>query len=82
MSTISRTTFTFTVLHRTDEPFDNFHGDGPLDGSLGEALSRSWDGNAVGAVTEEVTEEVADFDVKDELVALDNDGTFFDDDLI
>ena len=83
MSTISETTFTFTVLHRTDEPF-TWHessGDGPLDNNLGEALARSWDGHAVGLITEEFTREVPDDTVEAELIELHNDGTFFDDDI-
>jgi hypothetical protein len=81
-STISKTTYTFVVLHRTDEPImgdDDF--DGPFGGDLGAALQRSWDGNAVGAVTSEVTEEIADTEVPEELVELGNDGEFFDSDL-
>jgi len=80
---ISKTTITFVVLHRTDEPLDNFeqHGDGPLDNSLGEALARSWDGNAVGSIVTDETVPVPDEQVEDELVALGNDGEFFDDDL-
>ena len=83
MSTISRTTFTFEVLHRTDEPFtwDQSSGNGPLDNNLGEALARSWDGNAVGSITSETTETVGDSDVYYRLIQLGNDGTFFDDDL-
>jgi hypothetical protein len=74
MSTISRTTFTFTVLHRTDEPFLS-------DDPLQEALARSYDGNAVGATTGDVTIDLPDTTVPEELVELGNDGSFFDDDL-
>jgi hypothetical protein len=83
MTTISKTTFTFTVLHRTDEPFtwDESDGDGPLDNNLGEALSRSWDGHAVGWVTSEETVGVPDIEVPEALVELSNDGSFFDEDL-
>lgn len=83
MSTISKTTFTFTVLHRTDEPFtwDNSSESGPLANNLGEALARSWDGHAVGTVTDETTVDLDDEDVSDELVALGNDGGFFLDDI-
>lgn len=79
---ISKTTFTFTVLHRTDEPFiwDGQEGVGPYDNNLGEALARSWDGHAVGWVADETTVVPSD-QVAAELVALGNDGTFFDDDL-
>lgn len=82
MTLISKTTYTFTVLHRTDEPImgdDDF--DGPFGGDLGAALQRSWDGNAVGAIVEEFTVEVPDERVPAELVALGNDGEFFIDDL-
>jgi len=81
MSTISKTVITFTVLHRTDEPITGFDGDGPLDSPLGEALARSWDGHAVGAETSVDTTPVDDSSVEAELVALGNDGEFFDDDL-
>jgi len=83
MTTIVKTTFTFAVLHRADEPFtwDEASGDGPLDNNLGEALARSWDGHAVGMITSEETVDVPDEQVETELVALYNDGEFFDDDL-
>lgn len=68
---ISRTTFTFTVLHLTYDP--------PL--TLDDALRDAEDGHAVGNVVSQVTEEVADDDVPDELMVLGNDGEFFDDDL-
>jgi Domain of unknown function (DUF4406) len=71
---ISKSTYLFTVLHRTDEPFV---GDDPLH----QALARSWDGHAVGQITSERTEIVPDNEVEIELLILGNDGTFFDDDL-
>jgi hypothetical protein len=74
MTTISKTTITFTVLHRTDEPFDS---DYPLE----EAMARSMDGHAVGGETGTITEEVPDDQVADELGELGNDGSFFDSDL-
>ena len=82
-ATISKTTFTFTVLHRTDQPFDDdFQGYEPcLQGALGAAMDRSFDGHSVGWVTNEVTEPVPDKKVAEELVALGNDGEFFDEDL-
>lgn len=69
MSTISKTTFTYTVLHRTDEPVM----------SIEEAMSRAWDGDAVGGETEVIAVHVPDEQVEDELVALGNDGEFFND---
>ncbi len=69
--TISKTVFTFTVLHRTDEPLD----------SIEAALAESFDGNAVGRETSVTSTPVPDNEVADELVKLDNDGTFFDHDL-
>lgn len=85
MSTISKTTFTFVVLHRTDEPFDDDFQyneyDGPHDGPLGEAMARSYDGNAVGALVVQDTVEVEEKDVESQLLQLGNDGEFFDDDL-
>lgn len=70
-TTISETTFTFTVLHRTDEPIE----------SLAEAIARSIDGHAVGQEDWGTTVPVKDEDVAERLVALNNDGTFFDYDL-
>lgn len=70
-TTISQTTITFTVLHRTDEPIED----------LEEALARSYDGNAVGAETSLITVPVADESVADLLVGLGNDGQFFNYDL-
>ena len=72
MTTISMTTFTFKVMHRTDEPFTE---------GLMEAMARSMDGHAVGWETGEETVEVPNDRVEAELVELGNDGTFFDDDL-
>jgi len=74
MSTISKTTFTFTVLHRSDEPFLS-------DDPLHEAMERSMHGNAVGWETGSETVEVPDTEVPEELVELGNDGNFFDIDL-
>lgn len=69
--TISKTVITFTVLHRTDEPISD----------LRDAMERSWDGNAVGLETDQTTTPVPDSAVPDALLALNNDGTFFDFDL-
>lgn len=71
MATISKTTITFTVLHRTDEPIAD----------LELALRESYDGHAVGDTTAIATVPVTDSQVHNELVALGNDGEFFDDDL-
>jgi hypothetical protein len=71
MTTIMKTTFTFTVLHRTDSPL--------LD--LAYALEESDTGHAVGNVTQVSWEQVPDDEVPGELDALGNDGEFFDDDL-
>lgn len=70
-TTISQTTITFTVLHRTDEPIADLH----------EALARSYDGHAVGAETNCVTIPIKDDKVEALLVSLGNDGLFFNDDL-
>lgn len=81
---ISKTTFTFVVLHRTDEPFSDGYDsgyDGPFTGTLAEAMQRSWDGHAVGSETGSITEGVPDDKVAEELVTLGNDGYFFDGDL-
>lgn len=79
---ISKTTFTFTVLHRADEPFEEGNEDSWDDNPLGEALARSWDGHAVGRITKQETRDIElPETVRSELVALGNDGEFFDDDL-
>jgi hypothetical protein len=68
---ISKTVFTFTVLHRTDgQPVNLEH-----------AVNESFDGHMVGLETDSVTTSVPDEQVADELVALGNDGEFFLDDL-
>lgn len=71
MSTISKTTFTFTVLHRTDQPLQ----------SIEQALEEADTGHAVGNITAETTSEMPDEQVTYELRTLGNDGEFFDDDL-
>lgn len=71
MTTISKTTYTFTVLHRTDEPPRGLH----------DAVVEAEGGHAVGLDTHETTVPIADSDVATELRALGNDGSFFDDDL-
>lgn len=81
---ISKTTFTFTVLHRTDEPFNDNYDSGydEFAGALAEAMQRSFDGNAVGAETSSLSEPIPDSEVPNELIELlGNDGEFFDDDL-
>lgn len=81
---ISKTTVTFTVLHRTEDfPLkDEFFGeyDNPYDGVLGYLMKEAWDGGMVGLESDPVTTPVPDDHVKDELRAMGNDGTFFDDD--
>lgn len=80
---ISKTTITFTVLHRADdfplggEYFGEY--DNPYDGELGYLMKEAWDGGMVGSESEAVTVEVPEDQVRDELRALGNDGTFFDD---
>lgn len=64
---ISKTVFTFTVLHESGE----------LLTSLEHALSESMFGAAVGQTTGRTTVPVGAGDVKDELLALGNDGEFF-----
>lgn len=70
-TTIAKTVYGFTVLHRADEK--------PV--GLEDAIAQSYDGHAVGMETSEETTKIEDKDVEDELVALYNDGTFFDIDL-
>lgn len=69
---IVKTTITITVLHRADNPM--------TDCDIEEVLYEMREGEAVGWETGRVTETVAAEQVPDELVALGNDGTFFDDD--
>lgn len=69
MTTIMKTTITFTVLHPSDVTFSN----------LSDALYEADDGLAVGWETGYTTVRVPDDQVRDELITLNNDGTFFDD---
>jgi len=69
---IVKTTITITVVHRADNPL--------TDHSIDEVLYEMQEGDAVGWETGRVTEAVPAERVCDELVALGNDGTFFDDD--
>jgi len=66
---ISKTTFTFTVLHRSDAPLHNIQ----------HALAESYDGDACGFETGSETTAVPPERVVAELLALGNDGRFFDD---
>src|SRR4051812_41185609 len=70
-TTISKTQYVFTVLHRTDEP--------PKD--LSDALDEATGGHAVGAEHKLYTVPVPDPVVSMELRQMGNDGSFFDDDL-
>lgn len=71
-SGIVKTTITITVLHRDDNAM--------TDHDIEEVLYEMRDGEAVGWETGRVTEPVPAEKVYDELVALGNDGEFFDDD--
>lgn len=64
---IVKTVFTFTVLHRADNHI----------GSIEEAMYEANEGDAVGWETDSSTVPVSPDRVADELVALGNDGTFF-----
>lgn len=64
---ISKTVFTFTVLHQTDDP----------PASLEDALSESMFGGSVGQTTGRTTVAVPGGDVETELKQLGNDGEFF-----
>lgn len=70
MTGIVKTTITFTVLHRADNPLS--------DHTLEEVLWEASEGDAVGWETDRVTQPVPDDRLADELIALGNDGTFFD----
>lgn len=67
---INKTVITFTVLHRADEP---------LPCGLAHVLEETDYGNAVGLETDRKTVEVPNMDVQSELIALGNDGEFFED---
>lgn len=69
---IVRTTFTFTVVHPAAVTLEDIQA----------ALAESFDGDAVGRETDRVTVPLGDAIVADELVALGNDGTFFDRDTV
>jgi len=70
-SGIVKTTITFTLLHRADNPLDEY--------TIEEVLYETREGWAVGWETGRVTEPISPDRVADELVALGNDGTFFED---
>lgn len=65
---VDKTTYTFIVYHENTDP--------PED--LGHAMRESFDGSMVGAVTSERTDAVHPDHLRDELIAIGNDGTFFD----
>lgn len=72
MTEISKTTITLTVLHYSDEP---------LSPSLEWVLEEIDTGNAVGWETGRVTVAVPADAVRGELLALGNDGEFFNEDV-
>lgn len=84
MTRIKKTTITFTVLHRADDyPNDEEiwgEMDNPYDGELGYLMKEAWDGGMVGMESDAVTVDVPEDQVRGELLAMGNDGTFFDDD--
>lgn len=71
MPDISKTTISFTVIHRTDSP---------LSANLEDVLEETDTGHAVGWETNRTTVRVPADAVAAELRALGNDGSFFDDD--
>ena len=79
---ISKTTISFTVLHRTgDEGLEEAsqrNYDHYLDSPLGYILQEAWDGGMVGIESEPVTIAIPDDHVREELLAMGNDGTFFE----
>jgi len=85
-SPIMKTTVTFTVLHRSDDPIlcgEEFIGEqnGPTDGLLGYLLEEAWNGGMVGLESDPDTVPVPRNRVAAELLSMGNDGHFFDDDL-
>jgi hypothetical protein len=75
-TTITKTVFTVTVLHRTDDA-DRLAGQHNFE----TAWSEAQDGNAVGDVTSASSTELMTSEVAVELMELGNDGTFFNSDL-
>lgn len=71
MSDIIKTTFTFTVLHHDNEL---------LSDDLREVLDEADTGNIIGMLTDRFTWSVPDSAVREELLKLGNDGTFFETD--
>ena len=65
---ILKTTYTYVVYHEQD--------DVPLD--LRHALSEAMDGSMIGGVAGETTKPVNPDTLKQELISIGNDGTFFD----
>lgn len=65
---VSQTTITFTVLHPSDIAV----------GGIDEAIFLAMDGDGVGMDVDVSTVSVADSEVRAKLIALGNDGVFFD----
>ena len=69
MSTpIQKTTYTYVVMHTAD--------DSPED--IEHAMREAYDGHMVGLEMSDVTVDIPDNKVSEELCNLGNDGTFFD----
>ena len=74
MAKIVKTVFTYTVLHPDYIKFD---------GDLRAAMAEAWDGHAVGLETSVKSEIMkTPKQVEKELLALGNDGAFFEDDVL
>jgi len=67
---IVKTVITFTVLHRADNPMTDY--------SIDQVLSETNEGDAVGWETDRTSQTIPPEQVVDELIALGNDGTFFE----
>lgn len=70
MPKIRKTTFTVTVLHSADLPVDKMSAD--------EILAEMDNGECIGSIGRKVTMALGPNAVKNELLAIGNDGTFFD----
>lgn len=69
---IVKTTITITLLHRADNPMDSHN--------IEQVLWEMSEGDAVGWETDRTTKPVPAERVEAELIALGNDGTFFNED--
>jgi hypothetical protein len=68
MTHVQKTTYTYVVYHTADDP--------PQD--MSHAMREAFDGSMVGQVINERIDDVAPDKLVDELIAIGNDGEFFE----